>query len=35
LILFSKDQMDDYVERKDFGLAEAERWLVPVLNYDV
>jgi 5-methyltetrahydrofolate--homocysteine methyltransferase len=31
----SKDQVEDYAERKDFGLEEAERWLAPVLNYDV
>ncbi len=31
----SKDQIEDYAERKDFGLEEAERWLAPVLNYDV
>jgi 5-methyltetrahydrofolate--homocysteine methyltransferase len=30
-----KDQVADYAERKDFGLEEAERWLAPVLNYDV
>ena len=31
----SKDQVEDYAERKNFGLEEAERWLAPVLNYDV
>ncbi len=31
----SKDQVEDYSERKDMGLEEAERWLAPVLNYDV
>ena len=31
----SKDQVEDYTERKGFGLEETERWLAPVLNYDV
>jgi len=31
----SKDQVEDYAERKDMGLEEAERWLASVLNYDV
>jgi 5-methyltetrahydrofolate--homocysteine methyltransferase len=31
----SKDQVEDYSERKDMGLEETERWLAPVLNYDV
>ena len=31
----SKDQLEDYAERKGMGLEEAERWLAPVLNYDV
>ncbi len=31
----SKDQIEDYAERKGMSLAEAERWLAPVLNYDV
>jgi 5-methyltetrahydrofolate--homocysteine methyltransferase len=31
----SKDQIEDYAERKGMGLEEAERWLAPVLNYDV
>ena len=31
----SKDQVEDYSERKGFGLEETERWLAPVLNYDV
>jgi hypothetical protein len=34
-VLISKDQIEDYAERKGFGLEEAERWLAPVLNYDV
>jgi 5-methyltetrahydrofolate--homocysteine methyltransferase len=28
----SKDQVEDYAERKGMGLEEAERWLAPVLN---
>ena len=31
----SKDQVEDYAERKSFGIEETERWLAPVLNYDV
>ena len=31
----SKDQVEDYSERKGFGTEETERWLAPVLNYDV
>ncbi len=31
----SKDQVEDYATRKDMGLEETERWLAPVLNYDV
>ncbi len=31
----SKDQVEDYAERKGMGVEEAERWLAPVLNYDV
>lgn len=31
----SKDQVEDYAERKGMSLEEAERWLAPVLNYDV
>jgi 5-methyltetrahydrofolate--homocysteine methyltransferase len=31
----SKDQVEDYAERKGMGLEQAERWLAPVLNYDV
>jgi 5-methyltetrahydrofolate--homocysteine methyltransferase len=31
----SKDQIEDYAERKGMSVAEAERWLAPVLNYDV
>ena len=31
----SKDQVENYAERKGMTLEEAERWLAPVLNYDV
>ncbi len=31
----SKDQVEDYAERKGMSVAEVERWLAPVLNYDV
>lgn len=31
----SKDQVENYAERKGMGLEETERWLAPVLNYDV
>jgi 5-methyltetrahydrofolate--homocysteine methyltransferase len=30
-----QDQVADYAERKGWHLPEAERWLAPVLNYDV
>ncbi|GAB4497614.1 MAG: methionine synthase [Saprospiraceae bacterium] len=33
--LIGKDQVEDYARRKGMSLAEAERWLAPVLNYDV
>jgi len=29
-----RDQVADYAARKDLSLAEAERWLAPILNYD-
>ncbi len=29
-----RDQVADYAARKGMGLAEAERWLAPVLNYN-
>jgi len=29
-----RDQVEDYAARKDWSIAEAERWLAPVLNYD-
>jgi 5-methyltetrahydrofolate--homocysteine methyltransferase len=28
-----RDQVEDYAQRKGWGVAEAERWLAPVLNY--
>ncbi|MGB7834394.1 MAG: vitamin B12 dependent-methionine synthase activation domain-containing protein, partial [Xanthobacteraceae bacterium] len=28
-----RDQVEDYAQRKGWALAEAERWLAPVLNY--
>ncbi|WP_333587198.1 methionine synthase [Phenylobacterium sp.] len=28
-----KDQVEDYARRKGWDLAEAERWLAPILNY--
>jgi 5-methyltetrahydrofolate--homocysteine methyltransferase len=29
-----RDQVEDYARRKGWSLAEAERWLAPILNYD-
>ncbi|HUO11586.1 MAG TPA: vitamin B12 dependent-methionine synthase activation domain-containing protein, partial [Caulobacteraceae bacterium] len=29
-----RDQAEDYARRKRFTLAETERWLAPILNYD-
>jgi 5-methyltetrahydrofolate--homocysteine methyltransferase len=29
-----RDQIEDYAKRKGWTVAEAERWLAPVLNYD-
>ncbi len=29
-----RDQVEDYAQRKGWTIAEAERWLAPVLNYD-
>jgi 5-methyltetrahydrofolate--homocysteine methyltransferase len=29
-----RDQVEDYARRKGWKLAEAERWLAPILNYD-
>ena len=31
----SREQVDEYAKRKDMSVAEAERWLSPVLNYDI
>jgi 5-methyltetrahydrofolate--homocysteine methyltransferase len=31
----SKDQVESYAERKDMSVADVERWLQSVLNYDV
>ena len=27
-------QVEDYAARKDMSIAEVERWLAPILNYD-
>jgi 5-methyltetrahydrofolate--homocysteine methyltransferase len=29
-----RDQVEDYARRKGWNIAEAERWLAPILNYD-
>jgi len=29
-----RDQVEDYAHRKGWSVAEAERWLAPILNYD-
>ena len=29
-----RDQVEDYAKRKGLTLAEAEKWLAPILNYD-
>ncbi len=29
-----RDQVEDYARRKGWSMAEAERWLAPILNYD-
>ena len=29
-----QDQAEDYARRKGWSLAEAERWLAPILNYE-
>ncbi len=37
-LLFSRscrDQVEDYAARKNMDIATAERWLAPVLGYDV
>jgi 5-methyltetrahydrofolate--homocysteine methyltransferase len=30
-----RDQVEDYARRKDWSVGECERWLAPILNYDV
>ena len=30
-----KDQVEDYAKRKGMTIAEAERWLAPILGYDI
>jgi 5-methyltetrahydrofolate--homocysteine methyltransferase len=30
----NKDQVEDYAKRKGMTIAEAERWLAPILGYD-
>jgi 5-methyltetrahydrofolate--homocysteine methyltransferase len=32
--MFERVQVQDYARRKDWSVAEAERWLAPILNYD-
>ena len=32
--MVERDQVEDYARRKGWSIAEAERWLAPVLNYD-
>ena len=29
-----RDQVEDYAARKDMPVAEVERWLAPILNYE-
>ena len=29
-----RDQVEDYAKRKDYSLADMERWLAPILNYN-
>ena len=29
-----RDQVEDYAQRKGWTMAEAERWLAPLLNYN-
>jgi 5-methyltetrahydrofolate--homocysteine methyltransferase len=29
-----RDQVEDYAKRKGWSIAEAEKWLAPILNYD-
>jgi 5-methyltetrahydrofolate--homocysteine methyltransferase len=30
-----KDQVESYAQRKGMTVDEAEKWLMPVLNYDI
>ena len=30
-----RDQVEDYAKRKGWSIGECERWLAPILNYDV
>ncbi len=30
-----KDQVEDYAKRKGMSIADIEKWLSPVLSYDV
>ena len=32
--IIERDQVEDYARRKNWTIAEAERWLAPILNYD-
>jgi len=34
IVRIGRDQVQDYAERKQWTLAEAERWLSPLLAYD-
>jgi 5-methyltetrahydrofolate--homocysteine methyltransferase len=29
-----RDQIEDYAKRKGWTIAEAEKWLAPILSYD-
>ncbi|HEY5217016.1 MAG TPA: vitamin B12 dependent-methionine synthase activation domain-containing protein, partial [Pseudolabrys sp.] len=29
-----RDQVEDYAKRKGWSIAECERWLAPILNYE-
>ncbi|KAB2877300.1 MAG: hypothetical protein F9K38_13125, partial [Pseudorhodoplanes sp.] len=30
----NRDQVEDYARRKGWSMAEAQKWLAPILNYD-
>jgi len=30
-----RDQAEDYARRKDLSISETERWLAPVLGYEI